>query len=630
MKAGSLRSLYLPGGIVLAVVVVGLLAPVLPLYDVTAMRIPERFAPPSFDHPLGQDEFGRDVLARIVWGARASLTISIGAALISAAIGTLLGLLGGYFRGVVEVITVRSTEIVLCLPPLLLALLVVTLLGAGTATLIVALTILYIPGYARVVFAATLQVRALDYVTAQDAMGTHPLTILWRTILPNIIAPLLVQISLTVASAMVLESGLSFLGLGVVPPAPSLGLMIRSARGAMDAAPLLLVWPSLALAGTILVLNMLCDRLRDVLDPRGAPNGGADWLRRGARRLLPGMAGDRPNAAEAHPAMLEVRGLTVSVARTDETGETKRVDLVRDVTLRVSSGETLALVGESGSGKTLTGLSIMGLLPDGISTNAGGILFVDKHDEIHDLSSLDEESRRLLRGNQISMVFQDASASLNPVHRIGDQLAEAIAAHRPLPSERISELVLDMLNRVGIPDAERRSRAYPHELSGGQRQRAMIAMAVANRPRLLIADEPTTALDTTIQAQILKLLDELKRSDGEMGMIFVTHNLAVVAEIADRIAVMFAGEVVEEGPVPEVFGRPRHPYTAALLASVPEGAADQLATIRGTVPNPWAMPPGCRFAPRCDHAAPACDAPPPFENVAPFRHTRCIRWREVT
>jgi peptide/nickel transport system permease protein len=629
MKAGALRSLYLPGGIVFAVLVIGLLAPILPLHDVTAMRIPERFSPPSFGHPLGQDEFGRDVFSRIVWGARASLTISIGAAFISAAIGTLLGLLGGYFRGVVEVISVRSTEIILCLPPLLLALLVVTLLGAGSTTLIVALSILYIPGYARVVFAATLQVRALDYVTAQEAMGTHPLKILWRTILPNIMGPLLVQISLTVASAMVLESGLSFLGLGVVPPSPSLGLMIRSARGAMDAAPLLLVWPSLALAGTILVLNMLCDRLRDVLDPRGAPSGGADWLRRGAGRLLPGMFKDA-TAGLPRSGLLDVRGLTVSLAREEPSGKRVGVDLVRDVDLHVSAGETLALVGESGSGKTLTGLSIMGLLPDGIATKAGEVVFVDEHVAAHDLTRLAEDDLRALRGSEISMVFQDASASLNPVHRIGDQLAEAIAAHQTLPAESMSKLVVEMLTRVGIPDAEHRRRAYPHELSGGQRQRAMIAMAVANRPRLLIADEPTTALDTTIQAQILKLLDGLKRSDGEMGMIFVTHNLAVVAEIADRICVMYAGEVVEDGPVSEVFARPRHPYTTALLASVPEGTSDRLATIPGTVPNAWEMPAGCRFAPRCAHAAAICEKPPPFERIGPCRRTRCVRWEEVT
>lgn len=629
MTSKAVRKLYVPGSIVLAVLVLVVLAPVLPLHDVTAMNIPSRFAPPNWAHPLGQDEFGRDVLSRIIWGARASLTIAIGAALISAVIGTGLGLLGGYFRGIVELVSVRSTEIILCLPPLLLALLVVTLLGAGATTLIVALSILYIPGYARVVFAATLQVRALDYVTAQEAMGTHPLVILGRTILPNIMPPLLVQISLTVASAMVLESGLSFLGLGVVPPSPSWGLMIRAARGAMDVAPMLLVWPSLALAGTILTLNLLCDRLRDVFDPRSTPKGGAAWLRRGSSLLLPGLVAHRP-APQKTAAMLEVKGLTVSLAPEGADPAHAHLDLVRDVSFRLAPGETLALVGESGSGKTLTGLSMMGLLPNGIHTTAGQVLFVEKSGEQRDLVKLSEAGHRRLRGSEISMVFQDATASLNPVHRIGDQLAEVIRAHKSVPEDQIPGRVEDLLRRVGIPDPQRRARSWPHELSGGQRQRVMIAIAIANSPRLLIADEPTTALDTTIQAQILALLEDLKNADPEMGMIFITHNLAMVAEIADRICVMYAGEVVEEGPVDQVFSQPRHPYTAALLASVPEGSAERLVAIPGTVPTPATMPEGCRFAPRCAHAAALCKAPPPLEQSGPARHIRCSRWKEVS
>ncbi|MGB3555062.1 MAG: ABC transporter permease, partial [Jannaschia sp.] len=256
------RRLALPAGLIALIAALVLLAPVLPLPDVRAIDVPNRFAGPTAEHWLGQDEFGRDVLARLIWGGRASLFIAVGSALAAAAIGTVLGLVGGYFRGLAELFTVRASEIILCLPPLLLALLVVTILGAGTWPLILALTILYTPTYARVVYAATLQVRSLDFVTAQHAIGAHPLTILARTILPNVAPPLLVQVSLVVASAMVIESGLSFLGLGVVPPTPSWGLMIRAARGAMEVAPMLLVWPSLALAGTILSFNLLCDRLQ--------------------------------------------------------------------------------------------------------------------------------------------------------------------------------------------------------------------------------------------------------------------------------------------------------------------------------------------------------------------------------
>jgi peptide/nickel transport system permease protein len=226
-------------------------------------------------------------------------------------------------------------------------------------------------------------------------------------------------------------------------------------------------------------------------------------------------------------------------------------------------------------------------------------------------------------------VFQDPGSSLNPVHRIGDQVAETIRAHRPASRSAAAARAVALLQEVGLPDARQRARAFPHELSGGQRQRAMIAAAVANGPRLLIADEPTTALDVTIQAQILDLLAALKRRSG-MGLIFVTHNLAVVAEIADRVCVMYAGEIVETGPVADVFARPRHPYTAALIASVPEGGSGRLAAIPGVVPLRGALPHGCCFAPRCRKAGPECTAAAPsLETIAPGRASRCIKWREV-
>ncbi|MBU2961344.1 dipeptide/oligopeptide/nickel ABC transporter permease/ATP-binding protein [Citreicella sp. C3M06] len=613
----STRKLIIPGTIVALVFALVVLAPVLPLQDVRGMDIPNRFSGPSAAHWLGQDGFGRDVMSRLIWGGRASLFIAVGSALLAAIAGTMLGLLGGYFRGVVELFTVRAVEIILCLPPLLLALLVVAILGAGTWPLILALTILYTPNYTRVVYAATQQVRSLDFVTAQQAMGTHPMKILLRTILPNVLPPLLVQMSLVVASAMVIESGLSFLGLGVVPPTPSWGLMIREARGAMELAPLLLVWPSLALAGTILTFNLLCDRLQSALDPRAITAGGALWLRpRGPKKPL------TPLPAPQDAPLLQITDLSIAA---------RDLELVRRVTLSVRPGETMALVGESGSGKTLTGLAMTGLLPDTLRLTGGSALYTRRDGTRIDLATLDEEAMRQLRGDEISMVFQDAAASLNPVLRIGDQVAEAITAHTTLSGEALSARVVALLRQVGIPDPERRLRAYPHELSGGQRQRAMIAVAIAGNPRLLIADEPTTALDPTIQAQILALFAQLRRDTPGMGMIFVTHDLAVVAEIADRVTVMYAGEIVEEGPVAEVFTRPRHPYTAALIASVPESGATRLTAIPGAVPLPHAMPTGCRFAPRCAHATERCrERAPQAASPAPNRITRCLRWEEVT
>ena len=618
MAARTTHRLTLSMAIVVGIIAVALAAPLLPLPDPVKMDVPARLAPPSWTHWLGQDEYGRDVLSRLVWGARVSLAVAFLSAMSAGVIGTTLGLLGGYARGLVEILAVRSTEAIVCFPPILLALLVVTLMGPGAVTLVIALTILYAPGYTRVAFAATLATRGLDYVTAQEALGARPARILARTILPNVAPPLLVQFSLTVAGAMVLESGLSFLGLGVVPPAPSWGLMIRGARSTMEQAPWLLLWPCLALTGTILAFNLLCDRLRDVLDPR-AGRSGTRWLGRVAARILPNTW-----SAPAPSSLLAVESLTIEVDTPDGP-----VRPVRDVSLSLAAGETLALVGESGSGKTLSGLALLGLLPASMRIVNGRVLFVDRAGRQLDLAQLPESDMRRLRGDEIAMVFQDPGSSLNPVHRIGNQVAEVIRAHREASRAEAARTAEHLLKDVGLPDPRQRARAYPHELSGGQRQRAMIATAVANGPRLLVADEPTTALDVTIQAQILDLLAALKTRTG-MGLIFITHNLAVVSEIADRVCVMYAGEIVEEGPVVEVFAQPRHPYTAALLASAPESESAQLSTIPGTVPPPHALPAGCTFAPRCGRAMEGCQTvKPAFVEVGPGRASRCLRWREV-
>ncbi len=618
MRRISLRSLALPGALVAAIVLLAIAAPLLPLPDPVRQDVANRLARPSLMHWLGQDEYGRDVLSRIVWGARVSLSVAFAAALMAAAVGTLAGILGGYFRGMVELVTVRVAEVVLCFPPLLLALLVVTLMGPGAGTLVFSLAILFAPGFARVAYAETLSARALDYVTAQEALGARTGRILFRTLLPNIAPPLIVQFSLTVASAMVLESGLSFLGLGVVPPSPSWGLMIRGARASMEQAPLLLFWPCLALTGTVLVLNLFCDRLRDVLDPRGKAAGRPGFLRR-LVALPPAAA--RP--ASVTPGLLAMEGLTLEVP-----SPAGPVQVVRDVSFQLAPGETLAIVGESGSGKTLTGLAVMGLLPAAVRPTAGRILFTGRDGQVVDLLRLPEPEMRRLRGRDLAMIFQDPSSSLNPLVRIGTQVAESLRAHGTTRGTR--ERVVALLRQVGLPDPERAADAYPHEVSGGQRQRVMIAAAIANHPRLLLADEPTTALDVTVQAQILALLAELKRAEGAMGMVFITHNLAVVNKIADRVLVMYAGEVVEEGPVAEIFAAPRHPYTRALIASMPEGDAERLTAIPGAVPQPWAMPVGCRFAPRCDAAAEACHATAPvLEDVSPGRRARCLRWKEM-
>jgi len=608
-----LKRLWIPGAFVAAIILVALLAPFLDLPNPIRQDVARRLSGPIPGSPLGRDEFGRDVLSRLIWGARTSLGVAFVSALIAGLVGTTIGLIGGWFRGLGELLTVRLVDVILCFPPILLALLVVTLLGPGATTLILVLSILYVPGFARVAYAEVLSARSNDYVEAVRALGASTGRILLRTVLPNIAGPVLVQFSLAVAAAVVVESGLSFLGLGVVPPAPSWGLMIRGARATMEQAPLMLLWPCAALTLTILAMNLLCDALRDAVDPRTPAQRAR---RRFVDRLLPGLL--PPPAAEPEK-VLEVQGLTVEIET--PLGAIRPVD---DVCLTVRAGQTVAIVGESGSGKSLTATSVIGLLPPAARPVAGSAWFGER-----DLLRLPEPELRRLRGGAIAMIFQDPMSSLNPVHRVGDQVAEAIRAHRQISSAEARTQALDLFRRVGIADPERRLRAFPHELSGGMRQRVMIAMAIANRPALLIADEPTTALDVTVQAQILDLLAELKRETGT-ALIFITHSLAVVAEIADRVTVMYAGQVVEEGAVANVFGNPLHPYTRALLAAVHEADVAPIG-IPGIVPQPHAFPVGCRFAPRCKHAVAACTAaPPPLEGASEDRLVRCIRWAELS
>src|SRR6202011_3806520 len=298
-------------------------------------------------------------------------------------------------------------------------------------------------------------------------------------------------------------------------------------------------------------------------------------------------------------ALLEVRNLQTHF-RTPE-GINRAVD---GVSFHVDEGETLAIVGESGCGKSVTAMSLMRLIPEPPGKIAGSVRFQDK-----DLLQLSEREMRAIRGNDISMIFQEPMTSLNPVLTVGRQIGETLRMHQGLDKQAAEQRAIEMLTLVGIPEPARRVREYPHQLSGGMRQRVMIAMALACNPKLLIADEPTTALDVTIQAQILELMRSLQHEFG-MAILFVTHDLGVVADICDRVAVMYAGQVVEQESVADLFARPRHPYTAALLASMPQLAqrGSTLRVIPGQVPRPEDFPIGCRFAARCRYRADACIA----------------------
>ncbi len=339
-----------------------------------------------------------------------------------------------------------------------------------------------------------------------------------------------------------------------------------------------------------------------------------------------------PGAASSDSATLPAGTiLRIDGLRTSFHTEAGVVRAVSGVTLDVAEGETVAIVGESGSGKSVTGLSVMRLLGrTAARIEAGRILFRGRDGTPVDLLRLPEAAIARMRGRDIAMIFQDPMSSLNPVFPVGEQIAEPIRIHQKLGRRAARHRAVELLRQVGISDPDSRIDAFPHELSGGMRQRAMIAIALACDPALLIADEPTTALDVTIQAQITTLLRTLQTS-RRMAMIFVTHDLKLVGEIADRVAVMYAGQVVEQGTREAVLARPLHPYTRALLDCIPRGRGHgRMQPVPGSLPNPLALPPGCRFHPRCVHAVDACRSGAPDLQAADARHvTRCLRWREL-
>ncbi|TME02946.1 MAG: ABC transporter ATP-binding protein [Chloroflexi bacterium] len=312
---------------------------------------------------------------------------------------------------------------------------------------------------------------------------------------------------------------------------------------------------------------------------------------------------------------LDVRDLTTTLFLREG-----HVDVVRGISFQLREGETLALVGESGCGKTMAALSVMRLLPDPPARVTGGqVLLAGK-----DIRSMPERDMRSLRGDAVSMVFQEPLTSLDPVFTIGNQITEAITAHRKVSRQQAREMAVAILKEVQIPSPEQRLGDYPHQLSGGMRQRVMIAMALVLDPKVLIADEPTTALDVTIQAQILELI-RAEQEQRQLAVLLITHNLAVVSQVADRVAVMYAGEIVEEAPTSEIFADPKHPYTQGLLSSIPSAAGDRkhLYTIPGRVPDPRALPPACLFAPRCPYAISRCWKEHPELEAADGHLLRC-------
>jgi peptide/nickel transport system permease protein len=608
-------------------ILVGLVAVAAPLIasqEPNAQDLEQRFAGPSGDHWLGTDDLGRDTFARLAYGARVSLQASATVGLFALVVAVPVGLVAGYRSGAVDNVVMRLTDALMSIPPLVLALAIAGILGPGTGNAVLALTIVAVPGLVRLVRGQALAVREEGFVEASQAIGTRSPAILVRRVLPHVLSPLLVQMSVLLGTMLVVEASLSFLGLGQQLPNPSWGGMLQNGFELMATDARLMLVPGIAIALTTLAFNALGDSLRDtLLGDRTPPRKPGDVLGTTSTTAAPAPAGEDATPVDGSvDVLLAIRDLSVGFDRGDTV-----VPVLDRVSLDVQRGEILGLVGESGCGKTVTALSVLRLLPSPPARILGGEI----HFAARDLLRLSPRELRHVRGSDIAMVFQDPMASLNPAFTIGDQIVEAQRVHGRGSRSAARSRAVELLDLVGIPDPARRLDDYPHTFSGGMRQRALIAMALANEPELLIADEPTTALDVTVQAQILDLIQRLRAELG-MSVLFVTHDLGVVHELCDRVAVMYAGQVVEASPVSQLLDRPRHPYTAGLLRSRPNLGAglDTLPSIPGVVPPPHAMPDGCRFRERCPHAVTDCArAPVPLTVDDGTTAVRCVRHAEL-
>ncbi len=592
-------------GMLVVAIFVAVFAPLIAPYNpkssegITAKDI---YQPPSAGHWLGTDDAGKDIFSAFVYGARVSLIVGFFASFISVVIGGTIGLVAGYYGGRVENFLMRFTDTMLVIPDLPLIVVIVALTKPSLFNIIFVIGIFGWTTTARIVRSQTLAVKSRKFVLRARGIGAGNRHIIRHHILPLVMPILVVNAILVISSAILYESTLSFIGLGN-PTSISWGQMLNFAfsRGAMSAgAWWALLVPGFGIVWVVLSLTLLGNGLEQVLNPRLE-----------SHHLMPGRPTVQNEAVEVSergnnaPVLLDVRHLSVNYVNEGNVAKA-----VHNVSFQLHEGELLGLVGESGCGKTTLMMALMRLLPAAGQIANGQVLFAGK-----DLALLDEEEMADIRWKGISIIFQGAMNALNPVRTVGDQIAEAIIKHTPaMPRGEVEKRVVELLDLVGIT-AEHKDH-YPHQYSGGMRQRAMIAMALSCNPKVVIADEPTTALDVMIQAQILELLDDLRKKLG-LAIIFVTHDLGVVAEMCDSVLVMYGGVTAEYATVDVIYNTPRHPYTQELLKAFPDLTKPEkkLASIPGYPPKLDALPSGCRFAPRCPVAFERCltDMPELYE-----------------
>ncbi len=594
----------------LLVLIACLAAPLIAPYPPEAEDLTSVLAGPSLHHLLGTDQLGEDVLSRLLYGGVISIE-GIGEALgVAVVLGIPLGLLSAYRGRALDAVLGRAADLGLAIPAIVILLMVFALPVGGETAAMVALGFIYAPSIYRVVRGAALPLREVAYVTSARMAGVSTARILSRHILPGVAGPLAVNLSLTAGVTLTVQTGLNYLGLGVSPPTPSWGGMIADAQAVLDQQPWLLVPAGLTVALTILSFALLGDAIRDSL----AEAWSLETTPARAGRAAGRAAQPRTVQAAARDALLSVRGVSVC----DRSGR----PLTTEVSFDVRAGEAVGIVGESGCGKTLTSLAVLGLLPPGTRLAAGQCW-------------LDGEQRSSRRHGRrtpgIGYVAQDPAVSLDPCFTTGFTIAEVVRAHGHLRRPAAAAQALELMASVRIAAPAEVARLFPHQLSGGLAQRVQIAMALASKPRLLVADEPTTALDVTLQAEILDLLRVL-RAERKMALLLITHDWGVIADTCDRAVVMYAGQVVEQGTVSQLVRAPLHPYTKALLQASPQRGVpgSKLLAIPGSVPAPGNWAPGCRFAPRCSLAADDCRAGDvTLTGLADGRATRCLHFADL-
>jgi len=568
------RFLRKPAGVIplavfVLIVLVAVFAPLLAPYDPNYVDLAVAKSPPSPEHLLGADSTGRDILSRLIWGTRTTLWGALITIVTAVVLGVPAGIAAGYFGRTFDKIAMWVSDALQSVPGMIILLVVAAGTRSDFVILMATVGVFMAPGYFRMARSTTLMVRGETYIDAARVSGLTNTRILSRHIIRSTYAPVTIQTALTAGIAMGIQAGLQFLGIGDANT-PSWGAMMSEGFRVMLSNPNILLWPSLALGITIAVLALMGSTLAELIQLRSPEAKKDRALARRARKGAPGVAVVTEEEVRPEPPALttgtlrhiaETSALRVESLRVTYGTPAGLVEVVHGISLDIAPGEVVGVVGESGSGKSQTVFSVLDLLPDGGEAHADGIWIGGR-----EVTRLERTRRHELLGREIGYIPQEPMSNLDPSYTIGHQLTEPLRKVHGLGRGEARGRAKAMLERVGIVDVERVLRSYPHQISGGMAQRVLIAGAISGRPSLLVADEPTTALDVTVQAEVLELLRELQAEYG-MALLIVTHNFGVVADICDRVVVMQHGDVVEEGRIDELFAAPADPYTRELIAA---------------------------------------------------------------